>query len=566
MSPERFLVVTDTPGIKHFVFGTDALADVRGASALLDRLNQRDTERLLRQGLLSSQVEVVFANGGTGQFLVEATSKEEVENALNTLACHYRDNTGGEMHIVWGVVPYPQGATYKDTARHAHFQMRLVRETASANHSAALMPLLMECSSASHLPARTERFPWGGEKLQLSEAVVLKRNESRASGSWADWMKHLAQPQLGDWPDPKSWPDLRAREAELLVDAQRRDRARARKGYVGLIYADGNSMGRLVQELDSPETCSAFSQIVDQSIHEACYAALDSVCASEIAAQRAAPTRPRYLPADILLLGGDDLVVLLPADVALNFTLHTTQLFEEITRRRIADHPAKDVRTFFQQQLGPKKGMTISCGVALAPAKYPFYLLRDLAEDLLKRAKKAGTDDEEAKEARKQRRSWAPSYIDFHLVVGAAGADLEVVREDDYLVGVKDATEENYVAQRTLRPYRREKLERLRGAVTRLHQARLPRSKLQDLFDAALHPRQPLAELHAQELFGRLREDRVHHERQALWSALTDLGMKNDFPWCVHKKRTAPALADLMATALADLVEAYDLFPREETP
>jgi hypothetical protein len=30
---QRFLVVTDTPGIKQFVFGTDPLAEVRGASA-----------------------------------------------------------------------------------------------------------------------------------------------------------------------------------------------------------------------------------------------------------------------------------------------------------------------------------------------------------------------------------------------------------------------------------------------------------------------------------------------------------------------------------------------------
>ena len=35
----RFLVQIDTPGIKQFIFGTDALAEIRGASALLDRLN-----------------------------------------------------------------------------------------------------------------------------------------------------------------------------------------------------------------------------------------------------------------------------------------------------------------------------------------------------------------------------------------------------------------------------------------------------------------------------------------------------------------------------------------------
>jgi hypothetical protein len=223
-----------------------------------------------------------------------------------------------------------------------------------------------------------------------------------------------------------------------------------------------------------------------------------------------------------------------------------------ITRRKIAEQPQKEVREFFQRQIGADRGMTISCGVALAPAKYPFYLLRDLAEDLLKRAKQAGSRDPDTEQARERHLSWAPSYIDFHLVVGPAGADLEVVREEDYFVGSKRTH------PRTLRPYRREKLERLRGAVARLHEARLPRSKLQDLFDAAMTPRQGLAEMRAQELFGRLREDRNRHERQALWLALSDLGMMNDFPWCPHNDQTA--------TALADLVEAYDLFRPEETP
>src|SRR5262249_48164739 len=128
--------------------------------------------------------------------------------------------------------------------------------------------------------------------------------------------------------------------------------------------------------------------------------------------------------------------------------------------------------------------------------------------------------------------------------------DLEVVREEDYRVGVKGTP------SRTLRPYRREALEKLCGAVSRLHEARLPRSKLQDLFDAALDRRDRRAEMRAQEWFGRLRQDKTHQERQALWLALADLGMMDDFPWCKHREEAA--------TALADLVEAYDLFPREE--
>src|SRR5262249_23202947 len=148
--------------------------------------------------------------------------------------------------------------------------------------------------------------------------------------------------------------------------------------YIGLIYADGNAMGRLVQELDSRETCATFSRLVDGSIREACYAALDDACAPEITAQRQNPGTARELPADILLVGGDDLLVLLPADLALGFALDVTRQFEETTRQRMAESSGS-VREFFAKHTCPNKGLTISCGVALAPAKYPFYLLLDLA-------------------------------------------------------------------------------------------------------------------------------------------------------------------------------------------
>ncbi len=541
---ERFLLVTDTPGIKQFVFGTDALAEVRGASALLDRLNRHQTVVLLREGLpAGARCEPVFANGGTGQFIVQAPDGGAVEQAAAGLARFYREQTGGDVRIVWGLVSFPEAVDYQTAAREAYIQLRTVRETASGFCCSPQMPLLVECSSASHLPCQPQPFRWGGESLMLSEAARRKRRasrEARTRGPWDDWLDHLSRG--GPWPE--DWTDLRAKDAVALA-AARHGAGWARKGYVGLVYADGNAMGRLVQELGSDETCRCFSEIVDGGIREACYRALDAVCAAEIAEQRASPARPRPLPADILLLGGDDLLVLLPADVALDFALHATAAFEEITRAQIRALPPGKPREFFARRL-EGRGLTISCGVALAQAKYPFYLLLDLAEELLKSAKEDGSRDPSRKPY------WAPPFIDFHLVVGPTGADLAAVRKEDYLVGVEGSP------RRTLRPYRRDRLELLRKGVCLLQRARLPRSKLQALFDAALDPRPRRAQMTARELFGRLRQKDQKNERRALWAALTDLGMDQDFPWCLY--------AGKQATALADLVEAIDLFPREDTP
>jgi hypothetical protein len=112
----RFLVVTDTPGIKSFVFGTDALAEVRGASALLDRLNRVDTAVILEQAP-SLRIQTIFANGGTGQFIVEAPDRAHVQEALDRLAAYYRQETGGEMWPLAGVAAWPETADYRSAVR-----------------------------------------------------------------------------------------------------------------------------------------------------------------------------------------------------------------------------------------------------------------------------------------------------------------------------------------------------------------------------------------------------------------------------------------------------------------
>ncbi|GIW82513.1 MAG: hypothetical protein KatS3mg105_4320 [Gemmatales bacterium] len=381
----RFLVVVDTPGIKQFVFGTDALSEVRGASALLDRLNREDTARKLRDYLGEGACETIFANGGTGQFIVQAPDRTQVQRAVDQLAAYYHEQTGGEMRPLAGVAEWAgeDETGYRDAVRAAFEYLHLQRNLASHRPTAPTLPFVVECQSTSHLPAVPGRYQWGGEPLLLSQASRLKREESRQARRgtlWSGWMESL-DPD-GRFLDKAD--HLRYADAEGIGEHS----SGKRKGYIGLIYADGNAMGRLVQELDSPQVCQAFSDLVDKSVRDACYEALTEVCSSEIGEARTAlDTGEKFkrLPADILLLGGDDLLVLLPADRALKFALLVTKAFERLTRERQTQLP-QPARHFFSERGLSGRGLTISCGVALGPARYPFYLLLDLAEDLLRSA------------------------------------------------------------------------------------------------------------------------------------------------------------------------------------
>jgi len=149
---KRFVVVVDTPGIKKFVFGTDALAEVRGGSALLDRLNRFGMEDCWHKASVGN-VQTVFANGGTGQFIVTAADRADIEAAVNRLAAFYHQETGGEVHILAGLAEWPEGTDYRQAVQTAYEHLQWQRALGAGRSAVTTFPLVLECSSLSHLPA-----------------------------------------------------------------------------------------------------------------------------------------------------------------------------------------------------------------------------------------------------------------------------------------------------------------------------------------------------------------------------------------------------------------------------
>lgn len=543
-APKTYVVVIDTPSVKQFVFGTDALAESRGASALLDRLHREDLSAWLRAGISQAggELERVYAGGGSAQFLFHDCALAVVERVVAEAARRFRIETGGEVRLAYGIAELESVSAYRHALRTAHFRMRSQREMGCLSRATPLLPFMKECESASHLPAIPSR-DWGPEgRRALSDASCRKREEARRAkrhGAWAKWMSQLAE--NGPWPHEDDWAHLRPASSTKIGDCSQR------RGYVGLVYADGNRMGQVVQQLDDPAIFRQFSEIVDQGICEACHTALERVCSAEIAHVRANRGGHDILPADILLAGGDDLLVMLPADRALWFAAQVSEQFERVTQHKMARLNGKS-RSLLERLLSAD-GLTISCGVALARANYPFYLLLELAEALLGSAKRGGLLPPGSGHA-----SPSGSRIDFHLVSGASSHELEYVRERDYC-----CTSGN--VPRTLRPYTRDGLARLRAAASTLRRAGFPRSKLHALQEASLDPLQHRAQERIREIFARCQHAENRSQRRALWEAiehLTPEGFRLDFPWYERNgQRTM---------AVADLVEVYELVGAREVP
>ena len=539
---ESFVIQFDIPSIKSYVFGTDPLNEIRGASARLDWLNREEMERILHEHSGSHTIRKVYANGGSAQFVVGASDEWTVEIACRAVVRHIRQQTGGEVRTVYGIGALSVEGSYRSAVRSAHFRMRCQREFATGHYSLSGMPMIMECDLASHLPAAYGHRDADGNPRMLSESSYQKLYEgrkARTGGLWDGWMHHLGQ--AGPWPTPDDWANLRySGITDLGEHSSWRD-------HVGVVYADGNAMGTLVQALDTPETYRQFSTIVDESIREACYSSLYHISRNEVERVRlggGGDSQSRSLPADILLLGGDDLLVAVPADRALDFALNVTGEFERLTREKFATLQDEDTRRFFGDLL-VDRGVTISCGVAIVKATYPFYLSLDLAEQLLKNAKRLPGASSKAD-------LHDPTRIDFHVVAAANSSALHEVREQDYHTSTD--------ASRTLRPLSRSQLQLLRDSARELGRAGLPRSKLHELRDASLTQSANLAGLRIRDIFARCRHDANRSQRGALWNAIKRLCPDDhdlDFPWFRGSGRRV--------LCVVDIVDACNLFPAEGT-
>jgi len=382
MEDKQYLVLIGIPSIKKYVFGTNKLMEIRGASALLADLNLNDMESQLKELLKRENVECIYVGGGTGQFILRG-EKGQIESALDGLNRHFAEQTAAGLRLNWGIAALPSDDRFPEALRIANNSAQTQREenpfeACTQCHTG----YIRECDSCSQPASKLNRFE--DEVRWLCESCLKKMdyNQKARRGLWAPFEDYL------------SGKGIRVKRASNFSDIG--GAARPRKDYTALVYADGNAMGKLVKQIETPEQFHRFSKAVDESIRLACHEALYETYFDE------ASERPDLMPAEILLLGGDDLLVYLTAEGAVPFAVKAAEKFNEFTHKRLSGD------AFFKSRLG-NRGLTISLGIAYGKSHTPISLLLDQAEELLKSAKAKGSEDDRKDDF------YSPTYIDWHL-------------------------------------------------------------------------------------------------------------------------------------------------------
>lgn len=145
----------------------------------------------------------------------------------------------------------------------------------------------------------------------------------------------------------KSFTNKEAKSVKTLEDLK------DDRGYVAVIYGDGNNMGNYVMNINNPFEMMYFSRTLDYITKKSVYESFAEVMKDDI----------RF---EIIALGGDDIFVIVPAVYALEVSKKIIEKFDGSFKNNI----------------------TMSIGVCIAKFNTPIGNMSDIAQNLLKNAKK----------------------------------------------------------------------------------------------------------------------------------------------------------------------------------
>jgi CRISPR-associated protein Cmr2 len=287
------------------------------------------------------------------------------------------------------------------------------------------------------------------------------------------YLKNRSESYFGNL-DPN---DIDIKEAKSLLEI-----GNDCNNFVAFIYADGNNMGGYIQKsIKTPEEYRTFSQDVFEATKKSVYRSLECHLPPR-QLQNLPPQEDSknqngdwIYPFEIIAIGGDDVILIVPADKALEVAQMIGVEFEKIFLERNREkyyspegRKSKECHRYLLPVTNPSECvLSISAGVLITSYNTPIYYMEKLAGQLLKYAKK------KAKELKKSC-NYHGGTIDILTLksVTMISSSVESFRNEGLTV------EGNPKLKLYASPYTLHEIRGLIETVRALHKSDFPRSQL----------------------------------------------------------------------------------------
>lgn len=340
------LLAWDANSVHNFVFDTTNATGIRGASDVL-----REIDRTLWKGtaLGLAGEQILYAGGGSGMAVVGEKEAPAVQERLHRLFLERSRIATCSAALV------PLGSGEEGFSPRVR---AVARELARSRALAAP-------DAEPAVPFFVERCNVCGRRAAVGSFNRRSAPEGRFECEPCNLRIEQGRKNVRFQNEPSDFADIADRGGE---------------GFYAVVYADGNGIGRIIQSLDSPLRYAAFSRAITRLMKYTFreVAGHHGLAGDEggAAEGEGATGNGRKEPAgryQLPICGGDDLVAIVPGEVAVPLTRDLLKALE-----RGADE-SEDLQ---QTPLGA------GAGVAISHVKYPIRHLLNEAEALLAAAKR----------------------------------------------------------------------------------------------------------------------------------------------------------------------------------
>ena len=626
------LVLGGATKIKGYFMESAKLPEIRGASALLDRINLEDipslfgrrsheqdpqrAERFRRDFCertkhnLSAPECIIYAAGGNTLAFTPASAvhhiADEIERIYTQETLVANSAAVGEtfdlLELQYGLNPTQfwindfQDACGKDetqeiihtyygekedeflerkcfgelTSKLAGAQMKRREGNITPNRETQrdlpthveIDPFHLRCESCERRPALfhepkklceacARKYITGRATKKKIEGTELKRYTNRLKWSPASKGEE-GKYQLMDWISLYNEYTKSGEEPDGPDDLADIAAASDKENYIAFIYADGNNMGAYLENIASPAQYRQFSERVFVAMQKAAFDAL---------AKNLKPTKDNVHPFEIVSIGGDDLLLIVPGSNAFDIVRAIGVNFDkQFNSRHEWDNTKKDAVKKSQryqseqwvvdaQEMQPVFSMSL--GFVIAEEHTPVAFLEHLADSLLKSAKS------KAKNLIEDKIGYRGGTVDFLVLksISMITSDLSDFRKNAYKTETENVL--------TMRPYTLHELDGFIKTVKDLKAEEFPRSQLYQLRKSIKLGR-ATSTLDYLYFRSRLKEGKgklLQEQIEQNWHGISN--SNNHGPW--YQKLKAHENDDKKyETLLLDIIEAYEFIQKPE--
>jgi hypothetical protein len=443
------VISADADRIKEYVFESMKLPEIRGASQIVRDLTEGDGTESLRGILRSHGLPaecVVYAGGGSMLAIVPRTIADGLCQEMGRV---YASNTGAATLTAINLKSTSKALaeSFSEQVKANGVMLRARKESRQVGPFFEISPLVRRCASCGARPASGCDPRKKVEIRYLCRVCIKKVGKSGLQGQakleyfrkFEDQIKSEDFYLLGR---PQGGKDLRG--AHDLSEISRADR----ESLVALIYADGDGVGKQLSALKTLKEYSGKSRDLSFVMNCVVNRAL-AHWLKPVKPEKSEQPQDDIHPFEIITIGGDDVLVIVPAGAALPVALEICDGFTKGLRDR-----------------GWQDAPGMSAGVVIAHSDNPIRFLRDLAEQLLKSAKKRAHREK-------------VSCVDFAVLKSQSmvATNIEVVRDQAYsqTLGARERI------SITGKPFTLEELRRLLNEARLLEASAFPNSQSQML-------------------------------------------------------------------------------------